>query len=97
MAAINAKFGQFGVHVAYGTLADYFSLIDTSEPAAIWPSFAGDFMPLATNQNVYSDQIDWNEGQAGHSKLETGGEARRAIELSPPLKRGGCHERVVGR
>ena len=57
MHTINSKFDQFGVHVAYGTLADYFKLLATDEPSAPWPSYTHDFFPLATNQNVYSDQV----------------------------------------
>ena len=84
---VNERFGELGVHMRYGTLADYIAVVSTADaalrPAAgaacgdealphaedeerwTWPTYGGDFMPLATNYNQYSDDIqpeqpDWN-------------------------------------
>lgn len=60
MRTINAKSALHGVHVAYGTLGDYFNQLAMEEASTPWPSYQADFLPLATNQNVYSDQVDWS-------------------------------------
>eukprot|EP00035_Acanthoeca_spectabilis_P014256 m.271234 g.271234 ORF g.271234 m.271234 type:complete len:1102 (+) comp16089_c0_seq11:51-3356(+) len=43
-----------GVTVKYGTIGDYMAYINLDAP---WPTFGGDFMPLGTNNNVYSTQL----------------------------------------
>jgi len=72
METVNAHFDKWAVHVQYGTLSEYFALINTDasnavtaptarvNQASIWPSYSGDFMPLGTNNNIYNSQIDWN-------------------------------------
>ena len=99
--AVNTRFDDWGVNVRYGTLREYFALINTDlgnenkksftngaftghgngvitsssrkssnhghksqSSAAAWPVFEGDFMPLGTNENVYTSQIDWNISKA---------------------------------
>ena len=46
---------DYGVNVVYGTIGDYMQVINQE---AFTDSYTGDFMPLATNGNVYSDQVE---------------------------------------
>jgi len=55
---VNSRFDEFGVHVRYGTIDDYMSLVNVD--GAPWPEYAGDFFPLGTNSNIYTSQIDWS-------------------------------------
>lgn len=62
---VNSQFDKYGVHLQYGTLSEYFELMNMSsgqgsDEGPDWPEYTEDFMPLATNQNVYTSQIDWN-------------------------------------
>lgn len=54
MDAVNAN-PSYGVNVQYGTIGDYMTLIN--QDGANWPSYTGDFMPLATDNNVYTSQV----------------------------------------
>jgi hypothetical protein len=57
-----------GVTVKYGTIADFMDLMNFD---ADWPTFSGDFMPLGTNNNVYSTQLNppkATEYWTGHCK-----------------------------
>jgi len=53
MEIINSN-KDYGVNVQYGTIGDYMKVINQE---AFTDSYDGDFMPLATNGNVYSDQV----------------------------------------
>ena len=47
---------ELGVTLKYGTIGDYFENVDTA-PDVDWPDFDGDFMPLGTNNNIYTSQL----------------------------------------
>lgn len=114
---INANFDRFGVHVVYGTIGDYMKTVAVPEGSDAessgsagtaaraqpdWPTYAGDFFPLATNLNVYSDQLDWNvedsdkstEYWTGHyttrplmkSLTARAGAVRHAAEIAASLR-----------
>ena len=66
---VNSRFAKYGVHVRYATLSEYFNLLkddssgrgSTNDDGSVWPSYSGDFFPLGTNNNIYSDQPDLNK------------------------------------
>jgi hypothetical protein len=66
METINSNFGRFGVNVQYGTISDYMDLINQQ---ADWPGWSSDFMPLATNGNVYTSQVS---GSAAEVNSDSG-------------------------
>ena len=45
--------------MVYGTIGDYMQLIN--QQASAWPSYTGDFMPLATDNNVYTSQVSGSD------------------------------------
>ena len=47
---------ELGVTLRYGTIGDYFKNVNTA-PEVEWPDFDGDFMPLGTNNNIYTSQL----------------------------------------
>lgn len=59
MRYINDHSDRFGLTVEYGTMSDYMDLLEKEDPT-LWPVFDQDFMPLGTNNNIYTSQIDWN-------------------------------------
>ena len=80
IAHVNERFNDLNVHVRYGTLDEYFRLLNREDEAPagksfaaaataaataitgaavgsnLWPTYGGDFFPLGTNNNIYSDQ-----------------------------------------